>query len=312
MKRLKMSALQSEIVAVRQLLEEGQGLDPLGDLSLRNRLEGLQRELEELQGQDQKHASVALMFYGEPVQGSRGIDAEFAGKAIQNYQLALSKHMVSLAGGNLGARGPIPERKLSRLNVTDVVHGSFGFFLEEDSEDTGEMFETALHNSVKEISKIMDGIAGVSDQDFEAAIDQVDSRTFASIKALFELMHREGAAFKIVDDEEERAFDAARIERAYERVEQVDLSEDQIELGGILIGVIPIGRRFEFREIDTDVVLKGVVSPKLSADFLERIQHDEQVIGKRWSASFLRRRVVRPDGRERTEFTLLELNQRLD
>jgi hypothetical protein len=312
MKRLRVSAIESEMATIQQLLDEGRGQDPLGDLSLRSRLEDLEAELQELQAREQLHASVALLFYGEPVHGSRGVDAEFAGKAIQNYQLALSKHMVSVAGGSLGARGPIPERKLSRMNITDVVHGSFGFFLEEDSDGTAEMFETALHSSVKQISQILDGIAGSSDRGFEESIDKLDSRTFASIKSLFELMYRERASFKIIDDEEERSFDSIRVERAYGRVEQVDLTEEDITLTGTLLGIIPIARRFEFREEITGTVLTGTVSPKLSADFLERIQHDEQVIGKSWRASFVRRRVVRPDGRERTDHTLLDLVERLD
>ncbi len=312
MRKLTVAALESEISAVAKLLAEGDGNDPLGDLSLRERLRELEANLEALSGKDQLHASVALLFYGDPVSGSRGIDAEFAGKAIQNYQAALSKHMVSVAGRRLGARGPVPERKLSRMNITEVVHGSFGFFLEEDNEGNSEMFETALHSAVNDVSSILNDFSDPSNQAFDHAIDQLDSRTFSSIKSLFEILYRENASFKIVDDEQEWSFDSSKIERAYERVEAAEIIEREVTLTGVLIGVIPIARRFEFKEDTLDIIITGTISQTLSADFLERIQNDEQFIGKAWRASFMKRQVIKPGGREREEYSLINLNDRLD
>lgn len=311
MSKLNTQALESQAAHIRRMLERSKDIDPLGALSLGERLKDVLEQIESEQNREKKHAAVTLLFYGAPVDGSTGIDAQFAGRAIQDYQSALSKHMVSVAGGQLGTRGPIPERNLSRLNITDVVHGSFGFHLEEASESE-DMFATALKQAVDDISDILQNFAAPEEKKFEDAIEKIDSRTFASIKSFFSLAHREGASFRIVDDDEEFLFDDTKILRAFERVESVEFSEDTSEVSGALIGVIPIGRRFEFRIDGTEEVISGNIGKKLSADFIERIQQDEQFIGKRWSASFYIRTVTKPDGRVKVNYVLMDLVRRLD
>lgn len=311
MSKLNTQALESQAAHIRRMLEQSKDVDPLGALSLSERLQDVLEQIENEQNRDKNHAAVTLLFYGTPVDGSIGIDAQFAGRAIQEYQSTLSKHMVSVAGGQLGARGPVPERNLSRLNITDVVHGSFGFHLEEASENE-DMFATALKQAVDDISDILQDFSAPEEKKFEEAIEKIDSRTFSSIKSFFSLAHREGASFRIVDDDEEFWFDDAKILRAFERVESVEFSEDTSEVSGTLIGVIPIGRRFEFKIDGTEEVIAGTIGKKLSADFIERIPQDEQFIGKRWSATFYIRTVTKPDGRVKVNYVLMDLGNRLD
>lgn len=311
MSKLNTNALESQAVHIRRMLERSKGFDPLGAISLAARLEDVLEQIGNEKSRDKNHAAVTLLFYGTPVDGSIGIDAQFAGRAIQEYQSALSKHMVSVAGGQLGTRGPIPERNLSKLNITDVVHGSFGFQLEEASEND-DMFATALKQAVDDISDILQNFSAPEEKKFEEAIEKIDSRTFTSIKSFFSLAHREGASFRIIDDDEEFLFDDAKVLRAYERVESVEFTEDTSEFSGTLIGVIPIGRRFEFRIDQTEEVISGTIGKKLSADFIERIQQDVQFIGKRWSASFYIRTVTKPDGRVKVNYVLMDLIKKLD
>jgi hypothetical protein len=311
MSKLNTNALESQAAHIRRMLERSKGVDPLGAISLSARLDDVLEQIGNEQNRDKNHAAVTLLFYGTPVDGSNGIDAQFAGRAIQEYQSALSKHMVSVAGGQLGARGPIPERNLSKLNITDVVHGSFGFQLEEASENE-DMFSTALKQAVDDISDILQNFSAPEEKKFEDAIEKIDSRTFTSIKSFISLAHHEGASFRIIDDEEEFLFDDTKILRAYERVESVEFTEDISEVAGTLIGVIPIGRRFEFKIDGTEEVISGTIGKKLSADFIERIQQDEQFIGKRWSASFYIRTVTKPDGRVKVNYVLMDLVNKLD
>ena len=311
MSKLNTNALESQATHIRRMLERSQGVDPLGVISLNERLRDVLAQIDTEKNRDKNHAAVTLLFYGSPVDGSIGIDAQFAGRAIQDYQSALSKHMVSVAGGQLGARGPIPERNLSRLNITDVVHGSFGFQLEEASENE-DMFSTALKQAVDDISDILQNFSAPEERKFEEAIEKIDSRTFLSIKSLFSLAHKEGASFRIIDDDEEFVFDDTKVNRAFERVEAVEFSEETSTVPGTLIGVIPIGRRFEFKLDGTEEVITGTIGKKLSVDFIERIQQDEQFIGKRWSASFYIRTVTKPDGRIKVHYVLMDLVEKLD
>ena len=305
MSKLKRAALESELSALESLIQEGGGADPLGALSLEERAEEVRLQLE-LLGVEKHHADVTLLFYGKPVDGSKGIDAEFAGKALQSYQAALSKHMNSLAGRALGRRGPIPERKLSRMNIVDVVHGSFGFQLEEDNDEL-EMFDTSLREAVHAISEILRDIASPSEADFDRVIEDIDSRTFISVKSLIELLRNEEAKFKIVEDDTEQEFDDAKIERAYRRVESTDVTENDEQIAGILVGILPVARRFEFHLEGTAEIISGPIDVRLSTDFLERIENDEQFVGRPWRASVRIRTVRRPDGREKTEYILTGL-----
>lgn len=305
MSRLKKAALESELAAIEAMIDEGEEADPLGTLSLRERAADVRLQLD-LLGAEKHHADVTLLFYGRPVDGSKGIDAEFAGKALQSYQAALSKHMNSMAGRALGRRGPVPERKLSRMNIVDVVHGSFGFQLEEDNDEL-EMFDTSLRDAVHAISGILNDIASPSEADFERVIEEIDSRTFLSVKSLIELLRNEDARFRIVEDDVDQEFDRVKIERAYERVESTEVTENEEQIAGVLVGILPVARRFEFHLEGTKEIISGPIDGRLSTDFLERIENDEQFVGRHWRAAVRIRTVRRPDGREKTEYTLIGL-----
>ncbi|WP_369026083.1 hypothetical protein [Qipengyuania sp. RANM35] len=307
MSKLQRAALESERASLQALIAEAAESDPLGTLSLRQRLVRIEEDLVELD-EDKHYADVTLLFYGKPVDGSRGIDAEFAGKALQSYQSALSKHMNSLTGRALGRRGPVPERSLSRMNIVDVVHGSFGFRLEEDNEEA-QMFDTSLRHAVTAISKIIHDFSDPSDAVFEQAIEDIDGRTFLSVKAFIQLLRNEEAKFKLVDDQEEIELDEAKVERAYQRVERTEVIENEDFISGTLVGVMPVARRFEFNLDGTEEIISGPIDARLSADFLERIENDEQFIGRPWRASVRIRTVRRPDGREKIEYILTGLVQ---
>lgn len=307
MPRLTKAALESELAGLESLLRASSDDDPLGNWSLESRVADIRAQLESLTA-EKHHAEVTLLFYGRPVSGSRGIDAEFAGKALQSYQSAISKRMNSLTGRALGRRGPIPERSLSRMNIVDVVHGSFGFRLEEDN-DALQMFDTSLKDAVDSVSKILTGISSPSEKDFEQAIDEIDGRTFISIKSLIEIIRNEEARFKILTDDIEQEFDDLRIERAYQRVERTIIDEEEQVISGILVGILPVARRFEFHQDSADRIINGPIDVHLSTDFLERIENDEQFIGKPSLAVVRVRTVRRPDGREKTEYTLTGLRE---
>jgi len=82
--------------------------DPVGWLQLSSRKADLERELTRLEAAPETRAAVALFFGRRPVLGSKGIAANFAGKAIDCYQDLLAKHYAALESGPLGDRGPVP------------------------------------------------------------------------------------------------------------------------------------------------------------------------------------------------------------
>ena len=77
---------------------------------------------------------------------------------------------------------------------------------------------------------------------------------------------------------------------------------------GKLLGVIPIGRRFEFEPDNATTIVEGKVGEKFSQTYLERIS-TEQFAGRRWKALLHRRMVTKVGRLPREHYTLLELEE---
>lgn len=296
--KIHRDALRSDIASVQGLLARAQGRDPLGEISLSARLRGLEAQLRALEQAAPVTANVALVFDGGPVRGSSAIDADFAGQALQDYQELITRQVASVAGGGLGARGPIPAaiKQQSRLNITALVHGSFGFMLEENDEGQQPLFESPTRTAVHTITDLLQGVAAADEGWFEGQLQELDFRLFASLKNFISTLHKAGSTLKLSEEERDLRLTPVEVARAYERVSQVEVDEVEETVEGELLGIVPIARRFEFRAADGDVI-SGRVAENLSADYLERLEREELIGGKGWRALIRTKTVTRPDGR---------------
>ncbi|MBO6666660.1 hypothetical protein [Parvibaculum sp.] len=307
--KIHRDALRSEIASLRALLEHAAEQDPLGSMSLQSRLTDLEAELAQLEGAHQNIATVALVFDGEPVRGSSAIEADFAGRALQDYQDLIAKQ-VALDSGQLAERGRLPEQihQQARMNVTSLMHGSFGFVLEEDIEEQPEMFETAAQRAVHAISDLLREVAANDGSLFEARLPELDVRIFKTLKRFVSLLHKSKSTLKVAEDQRELKFDSPSLQRAFERVSSFEVDEHDETLEGELLGLVPIQRRFEFRRSDNGEVVQGRVAPNLSADYLERLDREGLVAGGGWRATLRTKVVHHPDGRHSAvSHTLIDL-----
>lgn len=297
--KLHRDALRSEIASVRALFEKSERRDKLGATSLRRRLLALEDELRGLEGQVSNIANVALVFDGGPVRGSSAIDADFAGQALQDYQELLTKQVAATALGTLAQRGPLPIRQQNqaRMNVTAIVHGSFGFVLEEDGADQPPMFDSPTRQAVENVTNLLKGVASADGRWFDEQLDDLDVRIFHSLKRFIGTLHKAGSTIKISEENREIRLDTASVNIAHDRVSQVEVDELDETYVGQLLGIVPVQRRFEFRRLDNGDILSGRVAENLSADYLERIERDEQVAGRSWRAVVRTKTVHHPDGR---------------
>lgn len=296
--KLHRDALRSDIASVEGLLARSGGRDPLGDISLRARLQGLQAQLRALEQETATRANVALVFDGGPVRGSSAIDADFAGQALQDYQELITRQVASVAGGGLGARGPIPAqiKQQSRMNITALVHGSFGFMLEENDEGQQALLETPTHAAVQSVTDLLQGVAAADERWFEGHLPDLDVRLFGSLRNFISTLHKAGSTLKLSEEERDLRLTPADVERAYERISQVEVDEVEETVAGELLGIVPIARRFEFRTSEGEVI-SGRVAESLSADYLERLEREELIGGKGWRALIRTKTITRPDGR---------------
>lgn len=296
--KIHRDALGSEISSIRQLLEHSAGRDPLGERSLRKRLEKLESERASLERRDSL-ASVALVFDGEPVRGSSAIEADFAGRALQDYQDLISKQMASSIG-HTAERGRLPQQVYadSKMTITGIVHGSFGFLLEEDGANQTEMFDSPAKVAVESITNLLDNVSSIDGRGFEDALETLDVRVFQTLKKFVTTLRRSRAVLKLSEDVREMRLDSYAVERAYERVTQSNVEENDEAIDGELLGLVPVQRRFDFRRSDNGEVLQGKVSVNLSEDYLERIEREGMIAaGGQWKAVIRTKEVHHADGR---------------
>jgi hypothetical protein len=306
-RKLDRDHVQAEIATLEAMLGKLPANDSLGRRSLEARRRSLVQELEKLAGISENRAQVALYFGGDPVVGSAGVEARFSAITISNFQDLITK-IWGAETGQLSAMGPVPGQQDSQLHITHLVHGSFGFLFEELDEESEPLFETPLRRAADSAISYISSLADPNEARFTEAIEDMDQRVFKAVRSFFSGIHKGKATFRIVEGDVDARFDHFAVERAWQRLETTDVDEDQVRLEGRLLGIIPIGRRFEFEPDARDRVIRGKVGDLFTQNYLERI-NTEQFAGRRWRASFQRATIERPGQPAIEKFTLLELEE---
>ena len=124
--------------------------------------------------------------------------------------------------------------------------------------------------------------------------------------SVFGTLRRAEASVRVVDSSRDTILDRAAVDRAYVRLEETKVDEDDLVLEGQLIGILPYGGRFEFQPRSGELI-RGKVAPTMSESFLQRLQ-DEQAIGK-WFQATIRHRSVRRFALSSDGYVLLELKE---
>tara|TARA_E500000318_G_scaffold108180_1_gene118542 strand:- start:2523 stop:3479 length:957 start_codon:yes stop_codon:yes gene_type:complete len=306
-KKLHRDGLLAELASVKQLLERTTDAEPATRLTLNAKREDLEELLDSIEREPDTLASVALYFGGSPVTGSRSIESQFAARALEQYQDVVSKKLAVHETGGLQERGPVPSSSASRLDITNIVHGSFGFLLEEHAPDGAPFLKSSLRETVESVTNILDGFSNENEESYNQIIDEIDERLFTSIGKLIKNIHLAHATFRLVEGDRDRAYTFDAVERAFIRIERTDIVEDEYTIQGSLVGIVPYGRKFELRDLTSGEIVSGSIGPSLSRDFLERIEQDEALLGQDWSARLQKKTTRRPNGSSRTVFTLLDL-----
>ena len=145
-RKLELEALANDLGAVQTLLSRRTpDSDPIGYMQFASRVTEIEQSIHELAATPQNKASLAMFFAGEPVQGSRGVNADFAGKAIGLFPDLVSKQFASTERGSLAQTGPIPMKSNSDMLLTNIARGSVGLILEEaDRNDSLTESELAV------------------------------------------------------------------------------------------------------------------------------------------------------------------------
>lgn len=303
LKKLERDRTVAELASIESLLAGLTDEDVMTRLSLEDRRDELQRAVAELAAFDDGTASVALFFGGRPVAGQRGVESEFAGTAVAKFQDLVAKLLVQEIG-DLGQRGPVPNKAASTMHITSIVRGSFGFLMEE-LQSQGELVDTALSRAVIDASILMAAFGNEDEGAFESAVGDVDSRVLTTAGEFFSLLKDNQATLRLVAGAHDDAFNRHAIELAVERAATTEVGEEFDEIDGQLIGTLPDGHMFEFRNLIGDI-LRGRVDRAISAD--ELLRWNLTLLNTDANGRFKIRRVYKDGDLVRESYTLLGLD----
>jgi hypothetical protein len=174
--RFEIDRLTAELASIDAMLERRPAGDVLGRMSLESRKERLAEQLGELAiPSEPKDASVALLFGGSPVFGSKSIDAGFASEALKNYEALVDDLWVpprtdvkSSKAASSSKTIPPSNAPSPKLHLSNILHGSFGFELVEVDAHDSQSLKPAIELANQAIIA-----ASTSD---EALADAIEAR----------------------------------------------------------------------------------------------------------------------------------------
>ena len=308
--QLERQFLQANLAQVQSFLSEAeQEDDPIGIHQYRQLVAEFRAKLSGAAAAvASAPASLALFFGGRPVLGSYGIDAEFSSRAIEMFQKIVSQRFASEEFGPLSQKGRVPLKGESRLLVTDVVRGSFGYVLEEARQGTSSDDATASDAELKQvIGQVADTLSRVTAQDdamFESAVGEIDDRQKGALTEFFKLLDTEGATLRLVEGERDFALDQAAIARARQRVENLVIKNDSIDVQGMIGGWLDIAAKFELQPHEGTDLIQGSVAREL----LNRLsQHNIEPYHKHFRATVKVREVTVRNRQPKLSYTLTDL-----
>ncbi|WP_431303015.1 hypothetical protein [Sediminicoccus sp. BL-A-41-H5] len=263
---LSIEALQADRLYVEQQLLAASA-NPWGTSRLmwENRLAEIDEQMRASSLTRANHASVALIFDGNPVIGSGDIRLDFTTQALDSYQKIVSLSLASALSEALPLRGRLPGADLSRLFIRDIVRGSMGFILEEVLPDQTELVETRLKDALERSTELISVLSRAEEDEFAHTIEKTPARLVAAVQGFAKLLRDSGASTKIFGDMNKVELSLEDVRRLTDRLNEIEVKEELAPIVGILLGVLPDSREFELRLPDGEGnILRGSVSEDLA------------------------------------------------
>lgn len=290
-RRLRLEGLQAELASLGALLRNAKEMgDPVGEYQLSRRRKLIEESIRMLLAEKEKRASVALFFGGKPVLGSRGISAEFAGHMLEYFQDLVTRTFASVELGVLGERGPAPMKEATTLMVTHLTKGSFGFVLDELS-DQNEIEDTVLKKMVEQVVMTVEKVASANELDFEEVSEKLDARLLISLKDFFSELDNAQATMRLVDDDVDISLDQSAVRRGRLRTEATSIDEADLTLEGVLEGFLPEHKKFELRVNPLEVVY-GSVAREAAEQYTQMVSTGDNPVRQTWRVRISRRTVT--------------------
>lgn len=263
----ELQQLYAEKATLEKLLAELSESSVIERMSLESRKKEVEDTLASQSIPSRQPIKTRLTFSGKPIVGSYGMFAEFAAAVVDAFAGAVTAVGASQSHSvKLGARGVIPNRDSCRMLITGTAPGSFGFELEEAPVAGTEMLFPDLslvESAIEQTKAIMQASIGTDDE-LADAISEIDPRALEALKKFLKTMADQEAVCTLKFKDESFQFkDVGQIRRSESRLSQDNIHEEDKELIGEFLGVLPMRRTFEFKITESNEVISGKVGPEI-------------------------------------------------
>jgi hypothetical protein len=264
MSRKERDHLRSEVGTLERFLLDLTEHDVIERVQLEHQLVEARKRLAALETQPQS-MPLPITFRGQPVEGTRSIDATFAAQALKAFVEATDTVAASLVSDDLKGRGRLPGAGERSLRIVDTAVGSFGFELELPALVTDDSVQKSLLPEVEEVDPYVEAInttlalldeAATDDEDaISDLVAKVHPRAAAKVRAFAKVLADHHALFAAAFEGKQVRFDeGAQVRRVVDALKDEDISEDDETHTGTLLGVLPHSRDFEARLHDGALV----------------------------------------------------------
>ena len=251
--------LLSERAALRDLIDRAPPGNVITKMSFENRLRQVEEQLESYEGYSPHVVTARLTFRGKPVMGSRAVDAGFGLDAAKAFVEAVAK--VGRAWGGSDSD--------YSLLITGTTRGSFGFEVEDAAQMPAlEGESTPVERALEHVKDILKATTGTDDQLVDA-IEDTDDSALSAIHQFLKTVADGDAMCALELHEDEFSFRSAdQVQRSAGRLDQRNISIEDVDLSGHLQGIMPKGRRAEFVVEETGDVITARVQASVAESVL--------------------------------------------
>lgn len=246
------------------------GDHPLLGPTLRSKIDELEQEAAEAP-EIPARAHAALFFSGGPVEGTSGIDAIFAVRALEHFQQMVRTQYAFKKQGYVAERAKQPSSSEARLLLCGTPRGSFG--LELRSAPTDDMIQAA--DLVSVIDAVGAGIQAVASDDdsLSRSLDELSPRVFVRMKRFFGDMHRNAATLRFQSPGSHFSLSVPQIGIAKARLETLSTTTETEEVVGVFDGLTLQTGLFDFMS-NADGLISGRVDAEVTNDEMVSMQSD--------------------------------------
>lgn len=259
------NSLVSEIELVKSLIAMAPAQNVFEKRSLTSRLHVLEKQAD---GNEPGVATekITITFQGRPVQGTHGINTNFAAKAISLFD-EMVRSVSADDADNLQERGRLPGQDTDGMYITGVALGSFGFVIELPKEPS--LYEVPIHTetAVDRVREILRLAAEGSDDQIADVLEYRHPRVLKKVSAYLDYLADKDATFSISYKTATYRYRSVHdVKMAADRLRDDNLIEETVTLAGSFQGSLPDSRAFEFDyegQVLKGKIGRGFADPKV-------------------------------------------------